>query len=179
MWFGNDHTFGLRAGVPSPPVMISVNDEATGMFLDGLSHSPFWQDSLVIVVEDDPSDGLDHIDDHRSIALFASPWIKRHYVSHAHYDITSVHKLVSLVFGKPYRNRQIANAPLPFDMFTSTPDYTPFDYVPRAYGDLTCNPSGTAGAQAAQGWDFARPDDQPGLDQQVRAALHALPPPKK
>jgi hypothetical protein len=175
IWFGNDHTFGLRAGVPSPAVMISTNDEATGMFLDGLSHSPAWQSSLVVVVEDDPSDGLDHVDEHRSIALFASPWIKRNYVSHAHYDITSVHKLVSLIFGKPYRNRQIANAPLPFDMFTSTPDYTPFDYVPRAYSDLTCNPGGTSGALTAQGWNFSRPDDQPGLDQQVRQALRALP----
>ena len=41
---------------------------------------------------------------HRSIALFASPWVKRGYVSHGHYDVASVHKLIAHIFGKPYRN---------------------------------------------------------------------------
>ena len=53
----NDHTFGGQAGVAAPEVMIAVNDEATGMLLDGLSHSPYWENSLLIVTEDDPQDG--------------------------------------------------------------------------------------------------------------------------
>ncbi len=176
MWLPNDHTHGLAAGFPNPALYIATNDEATGMFIDGLSHSPFWQDSLVIVVEDDPSEGGDHVDVHRSIALFASPWIKRNYVSHAHYHLSSIHKLISDIFGKSYRSDTIANSPLPLDMFTSTPDYTPFTYVPRKWSDLTCNPKGTAGANTAEHWDFSEPDDQPGLDRQVWEALHALPP---
>lgn len=174
-WLGNDHTFGLSPGHPNPALMIAVNDEATGMLLDGLSHSPFWQDTLVVVMEDDPSDGSDHVDAHRTIALFASPWIKRGYVSHAHYNTASVHKLFAHVFGKPYRNQTIANAPLPLDMFTSTPDFTPYDYVPRKYPDLACNPMTQSGAKAAEGWDFSMPDNQPGLDDQVRKHLRALP----
>ena len=172
-WLYNDHTMGLAAGAPNPSLMIAVNDEATGMTLDAISHSPTWKDTLVVVVEDDPSDGLDHVDQHRTIALFASPWVKRGYVSHAHYDMSSIHKLFAHVFGKPYRNQQIANAALPLDMFTSTPDYTPFDYIPRTYSDLSCNPSGTVGAATAAKWDFTEPDDQPGLDQQVRETLRA------
>ncbi len=179
MWLPNDHTHGLAAGYPNPALYISTNDEGTGMFIDGLSHSPFWQDSLVVVVEDDPSEGGDHVDVHRSIALFASPWIKRNYVSHAHYHLSSVHKLISDIFGKPYRNDTIANAPLPLDVFTSTPDYTPFKYVPRKWTDLSCNPSGSSGSKTAEHWDFTDPDDQPGLDRQVWDALHALPPQKK
>ncbi len=176
MWLPNDHTFGLAAGEPNPALLIATNDEATGMFLDGLSHSPFWQNSLVIVVEDDPSEGGDHVDVHRSIALFASPWIKRNYVSHAHYHLSSIHKLISDIFGKAYRDDTIANAPLPLDIFTATPDYTPFSYVPRAWPDISCNPMGTMGAMAASHWDFSEPDNQPGLDRQVWEALHALPP---
>jgi hypothetical protein len=175
LWLPNDHTFGLAAGEPNPALLIATNDEATGMFLDGLSHSPFWQNSLVVVVEDDPSEGGDHVDVHRSIALFASPWIKRNYVSHGHYHLSSIHKLISDIFGKPYRNDTIANSPLPLDMFTSTPDYTPFTYVPRQWPDLSCNPGGTSGSMAASHWDFSEPDNQPGLDRQVWDALHALP----
>jgi hypothetical protein len=171
-WLGNDHTFGLSPGYPNPSLMMAVNDEATGMLLDGISHSPIWATSLVIVIEDDPSTGQDHVDMHRSIALFASPWIKRGYVSHAHYDIASMHKLFAHVFGKPYRNQEIANAGLPLDMFTSTPDYTPFTYIPRSYTDGSCNPGGTAGARRAAAWDFSRPDEQPGLGQQIEAYMH-------
>jgi Phosphoesterase family len=176
-WLVNDHTFGFAANKPNPAVLIATNDEATGMYLDALSHSPFWKDSLFIVVEDDPSQGGDHVDVHRTIALFASPWIKRGYVSHAHYDLASVHKLISDIYGKPYRNTTLDNAPLPLDIFTSTPDYTPFNYVPRKWTDLTCNPQGTSGAKAAERWDFTEADDQPGLSQQVWEALHALPKP--
>ncbi len=175
LWLPNDHTHGLSAGFPNPALYISTNDEATGMLLDGLSHSPFWQDSLIVVVEDDPSEGGDHVDVHRSIAFFASPWIKHNYVSHAHYHLSSIHKLISDIFGQPYRNDTIANAPLPLDLFTSTPDYTPFNYVPRKWTDLSCNPKGSSGSKSAEHWDFTQPDNQPGLDRQVWDALHALP----
>ncbi|MFI5300486.1 MAG: YncE family protein, partial [Polyangiales bacterium] len=56
MTLPNDHTFGGNGGRPTPETMIAVNDEATGMVLDALSHSPFWNDALVIVTEDDPQD---------------------------------------------------------------------------------------------------------------------------
>jgi hypothetical protein len=164
----NDHTLGLQAGSPNPSIMMSVNDEATGMILDGISHSPMWPSTLVVVVEDDPSTGLDHVDMHRSIALFASPWVKRGYVSHAHYAISSLHKLFATIFGKAYRNEEIANAPLPLDVFTSTPDYTPFNYLPRTFSDASCNPPNTLAANVAAKWDFSHPDEQPGLDEQLR-----------
>jgi DNA-binding beta-propeller fold protein YncE len=179
VWLTNDHGFGLSAGKPNPALMISTNDEGTGMLLDGVSHSPMWPETLVVVVEDDPNTGDDHVDLHRTIALFASPWVKRNYVSHGHYDIASVHKLISHVFGKPYRNATIANAALPLDLFTSTPDYTPFNHKPRIYKDLSCNPAGTTGAKAAENWDFSEPDDQPGLDKQTWETLRHLPASKK
>jgi hypothetical protein len=173
-WLGNDHTFGLSAGYPNPGLMMAVNDEATGMLLDGISHSPIWASSLVIVIEDDPSTGQDHVDMHRSLALFASPWVKRGYVSHGHYDVSSLHKLIAHIFGKPYRNAEIAGAGLPLDMFTSTPDYSPFTLTPRVYADGSCNPKGTKGAKRAEAWDFSEPDQQPGLDGQLREALRDL-----
>ena len=51
----NDHTAGGAGGAPAPELMISVNDEATGMLLDALSHSPHWATTLVVITEDDLS----------------------------------------------------------------------------------------------------------------------------
>ncbi len=173
-WLVNDHTFGGTAGKPNPGLMIAVNDEATGMILDGISHSPLWKSTLVVVIEDDPQDGADHVDTHRSIVVLASPWVKRGYVSHAHYDPPSLHKLFAHILGLPYNNAMVANAAVPFDMFTSTPDYTPFDYQPRTWTDTGCNQAGTPAAVEAEawGWDFSEPDEQPGLSQQIWRMLH-------
>jgi DNA-binding beta-propeller fold protein YncE len=170
----NDHTYGGQEGSPSPEVMIAVNDEATGQLLDGLSHSPSWANTLLIVTEDDPQDGGDHVDLHRSVLFMASPWVKRGYVSHGHYDMASVYKIVAHVLGIPYNNTEIENALLPYDAFTSTPDYTPYTYTPRTVtGD--CNGPGTKEAHEAAGWDFSDPDDQPGLSQQIARMMKRPP----
>ncbi|HEX7600023.1 MAG TPA: alkaline phosphatase family protein, partial [Polyangiaceae bacterium] len=150
--FPNDHTNGGAAGAAAPEVMIAVNDEASGMLIDAFSRSPYWKDSLVIITEDDPQDGGDHVDVHRSILLMASPWVKRGYVSHGHYDMASVYKLVAHLYGIPYHNEMIREALLPVDAFTSTPDYTPFTYVPRTV-TAPCNAKGTKHAKKAERWD--------------------------
>ena len=166
----NDHTYGGQTGAAAPEVMIAVNDEATGLLVDGLSHSPTWKDSLVIVTEDDPQDGGDHVDLHRSLLFMASPWVKRGYVSHGHYDMASVYKLVAHILGLPYNNEQMKTALLPVDAFTSTPDYSPYSYLPRAVA-APCNPAGTKEAKQAEGWDWDDIDDQPGLSQQIAEML--------
>ena len=167
----NDHTHGGSEGSPHPGVMIAVNDEATGMVVDALSHSPLWPKTLIIVTEDDPQNGADHVDVHRTILMMASPWVKRGYVSSGHYDMASVHKLILTILGVDYPNDEIAQAALPYDAFTSTPDYTPYDYEPRVY-DQPCNPGGTRAAKHAEGWDFSEVDDQPGIAYWIWQILH-------
>ncbi|MBI5533045.1 MAG: beta-propeller fold lactonase family protein [Deltaproteobacteria bacterium] len=173
-WLVNDHTLGGEPGKPNPGLMISVNDEATGMIVDALSHSPLWKSSLVVVIEDDPQTGRDHVDTHRSIMVMASPWVRRGYVSHGHYDPASLHKLFSHILGLPYNNDMVANAAVPFDLFTSTPDYTPFTYKPRTWTDMSCNPTSGATAVEAQAWhwDWDEVDDQPGLSEQIWSMFH-------
>jgi hypothetical protein len=166
----NDHTVGASAGAPAPEVMIAVNDEATGMLIDGLSHSPNWKDTLVIITEDDPQDGADHVDLHRTVMWLVSPWVRRKYISHGHYDMSSVYKLVAHIFGIPYNNEYIQSAILPSDAFTSTPDYTPYTYLPRTI-TAPCNGAGNKHAKAAEKWDFADPDEQPGLSEQVEEMM--------
>jgi len=104
----------------------------------------------------------------------ASPWVKRGYVSHGHYDMSSVYKLVAHVFGIPYNNEMIREALLPLDPFTSTPDYTPFTYIPRTVS-APCNPGSSPYAKEAERWDFEDLDDQPGLSDQIMRMMKESP----
>jgi hypothetical protein len=163
----NDHTGGVSSGKPSPETYCAMNDEATGMVVDAISHSPLWPTSLIVITEDDPSQGGEHIDNHRAPFVVVSPWVKRGYVSKTHIDVASAHKLFAHLFGKPYLNRTVANAGLPLDMFTSTPDYTPYTYKPHSV-PLSCGDTGSTGEKAlTDSWDFTDADEQPGLDAQV------------
>ncbi|HEY1697006.1 MAG TPA: hypothetical protein VGG39_32830 [Polyangiaceae bacterium] len=167
MTLPNDHTFGVSPTNPTPETFCAVNDEATGMIVDAITHSPLWPSTLVVITEDDPSQGGEHVDSHRAPVVFVSPWVKHASVSHAHADVASLHKLFANILGKPYRNALVANAAVPFDLFTSTPDYTPFTYTPRSW-PLAC---GTGASEVertlTESWTFDEPDEQPGLDSQV------------
>jgi hypothetical protein len=164
----NDHTEGLAPTSPTPDTMCAVNDEATGLFLDALSHSPYWASSLVVLTEDDPQQGGDHVDYHRTPLVLISPWVKRHYVSRTHVDVASLHKIFAHVLGLPYPNLIVKSAGLPLDAFTSTPDFTPYTYVTHAV-PLGCGEGVTQAEQRlTASWDFRQVDAQPGLGEQVR-----------
>lgn len=169
----NDHTAGGSADLPTVETYIAVGDDGTGLLLEGLSHSPDWAETLVIVTMDDPQDGGDHVDAHRTPLLFAGPWVKRGYVSKGHYDTSSLHKLFAHIYGLPYPSEIVARASLPLDAFTSTPDYTPYDRAKRSV-KLACNAKGTAASTAAamSPWDFSEPDQAPGIGRQVWEILH-------
>ncbi|MBW2454443.1 MAG: hypothetical protein JRI68_08025 [Deltaproteobacteria bacterium] len=85
--------------------------------------------------------------------------------------MASVHKLILTLLGVPYPNESIAQAPMPFDAFTATPDYSPYDYLPRTF-DRPCNPDGTGAAATARGWDLSKLDEQPGIAYWVWRILH-------
>jgi len=99
--------------------------------------------------------------------VVVSPWVKRGYVSKTHLSVSGVHKIFAHILGVPYPNLQVQNAALPFDLFTSTPDYTPYTYKPRGW-PLECGGKATrAERQLASSWTYDRVDNQPGLDAQV------------
>ena len=85
--------------------------------------------------------------------------------------MAAVYKTVANLFGVPYNNEMARHAVVPFDAFTSTPDYTPYTYEPRTV-TAPCNGPDGSQAMAAQGWDFDDLDDQPGLSDQVAEMLH-------
>ena len=97
----NDHTEGLRKGRPTPFAHCADNDLAVGMFVDYLSKSSVWKESVVFVLEDDAQDGPDHVDAHRSPAYIAGGYIKRHFVDHTMYSTTSMLHTIELILGFP------------------------------------------------------------------------------
>ncbi|KAA9041442.1 bifunctional YncE family protein/alkaline phosphatase family protein [Ginsengibacter hankyongi] len=125
-----DHTEGLRKGRPTPLAHVADNDLAVGMFIDYLSKSPVWKESLVIITEDDAQDGPDHVDAHRSTAYVVSPYVKRHYVDHTPYTTTSLLRTIELVLGLPPMSQYDAAATPLWLSFTATPDLSTFDHVP-------------------------------------------------
>jgi hypothetical protein len=80
----NDHLANPRreAGFPYMASYMADNDLGLGRMLQFLSHTPYWKEMLVVILEDDPQGGVDHVDAHRSILMMAGPYVKRGYVSH-------------------------------------------------------------------------------------------------
>src|SRR5581483_11624803 len=97
--FGNDHTEGMKKGRPTPFAHVADNDLAVGGFVEYLSKSPIWKESVVFILEDDAQNGPDHVDAHRSPVYIAGGLVKRHFVDHTMYPTTSVLRTIELILG--------------------------------------------------------------------------------
>jgi YVTN family beta-propeller protein len=128
----NDHMADTREddGYPYRESFMADNDLALGRFLQFLSHTPYWKEMAVVILEDDPQGGVDHVDAHRSILMMAGPWIKKGYISHTHANFGAVLKTMYRILDLPPVNQFDAAANLLSDFFTDTPDVTPYDALP-------------------------------------------------
>ena len=131
MLLPNNHTAGTREGYPKPRAMVADNDLALGQIIEGVSHSRFWPETVIFVVEDDPQAGLDHVDSHRTVALCVSPYTKRGFVDSNHYSQTGMLRTIELIFGLAPLNQLTMAANPMVDCFQETPDLTPYDVRPN------------------------------------------------
>ena len=122
LYLPNDHT----AGELKAQSYLADNDLALGRCVAGLSKSQFWKDLVIIVIEDDPQSGQDHVDGHRSICLVVSPWAKRGAIVSKFYNESSVLHTMDRMLGLPPLNQMVAAAPTMEDCFQDTPDLTPY-----------------------------------------------------
>ena len=129
---GGDHGAGERpdAGWPFRESYMADNDLALGRLVEYLSHTPYWEKMAIFVTEDDSQGGVDHVDAHRSIMMVISPYAKRDFVSKVHLSFGSIFKTFWNILGLPYLNQYDAGATDLSDMFTNTPDFTPYDALP-------------------------------------------------
>jgi len=160
----NDHTYGSKAGYPTARWMVAENDYATGLLVDRITHSEHWADTLIIITEDDPQSGADHVDNHRSIAVLVSPYTKRGYTSSTHYGFSSLIRTYGLILGMPALNLLDRVAAPVYDCFTSVPDLRPYD-VREQNIPYEENPQNVPGAYLSDRMDFSRVDRAEGLGQ--------------
>ncbi len=62
----NDHGADDRpeAGYPFRESYMADNDLAVGRIVEFLSHTPYWENMMIVITEDDAQNGVDHIDAH-------------------------------------------------------------------------------------------------------------------
>jgi len=134
LWLPNDHTAGVSPDFLNPYQLVAQNDAALGQIVQTISNSPIWNESLIIVMEDDAQNGPDHVDATREVALLIGPSVKRGVVVSDRFDQLSALRTVELILGLDPMNLGDAVAAPMFNAFTTTPDARPFTPVaPSSY----------------------------------------------
>ena len=195
MHLPNDHTGGTRPGKPTPSASVADNDLALGRIVEAVSHSSYWDDTVIFVLEDDAQDGADHVDAHRSLALVISKYAPgssdRPFVDHDFHTTVSLMRTMEMLLGLPAMNLNDGYAPVMSKEFSGAGNQSAFtaDLRNRENGLLyRANPAKAAGAKQSQRMDFSRPDavdaralnailwrDRKGKTPMPAAAHHVIP----
>jgi hypothetical protein len=141
----NDHTAGLTKNQPRPTASVADNDLAIGRVVDALSHSPYWDDTAVLILEDDAQDGPDHVDSHRSTAYVISkysPLPQTHestttpFIDHTFYTTINMIRTIEALLGVPPMNSNDARAAAMAPLFAGPGTQSAFtaDYRNRDNG---------------------------------------------
>jgi len=160
----NDHTLGTRPGMPRPSASVADNDLAVGRVVDAVSHSLYWDDTAIFVLEDDAQNGADHVDAHRSLALVISkysPLGPTPFVDHRFYTTVNVIRTMEVLLGLAPMNNNDAHAAVIATLFSGAGDQPPFtaDYRNRDTGLLyEVNPPQAQGGAASVKMDFSHAD---------------------
>ena len=154
LWLSSDHT----GGTADPEAQVADNDLAVGKIVDEISHSQYWKDSAIFVVEDDSQDGADHVDGHRAPVQVISPYAVHGATVSTFYSQINMIRTIEQILGAQPLNQKLAAATPMTDAFTDKPDFASYtavpNQVPLTEGVVT-EPScgydtlGTSGAAAA------------------------------
>ncbi len=140
MLLPNDHTSGTRPGRPTPDAAVADNDLALGQIVEAISHSKFWKETVIFVTEDDPQNGLDHVDAHRTVGFVISPYTKRGKVISTYYTQISMVRTIEQILGiKPMNQFDLVAQPMT-DCFTDSADFTPYTSLPNNIPLTEINP---------------------------------------
>jgi YVTN family beta-propeller protein len=151
-WFSNDHT----GGPANAAAEVADNDLAVGRTVDEITHSKYWKDSAIFVVEDDSQAGLDHVDGHRAPVQVISPYAEHGTVdSHYYSQITMMRTIEQILGIHPMNQLDSAATPM-YGAFTRKADDTPFTAVPnRTSLTLGVSPQPSCGSDTPAAQDAA------------------------
>jgi len=165
LYLPDDHTGGTRPNLPRPAASVADNDLALGRVVDAVSHSAYWDDTAIFVLEDDAQDGADHVDAHRSIAFVVSKYSPgsstQPYVEHRFYTTVNMIHTMETLLGLPPMNQNDAYAPLMSQLFSGAGDQPAYkaDYRNQKNGLIyETNKREAPGSKISSKMDFSRPD---------------------
>ncbi|HYK59601.1 MAG TPA: alkaline phosphatase family protein [Bryobacteraceae bacterium] len=122
--FGSTST--AIAGLNTPSLQMADNDYAIGRVVEAISHSPYWSNTAIFILEDDSQSGGDHIDSHRSFVYVISPYSKRGVTISTNYNTVNVLRTIEDLLGIDHLNQSDANAAPMSDVFTHEANLTPY-----------------------------------------------------
>ncbi|MGA2063560.1 MAG: bifunctional YncE family protein/alkaline phosphatase family protein [Thermoguttaceae bacterium] len=165
VYLPQDHTGGTKVEFPTPRAMVADNDLAVGRLVEAISHSRYWAKTVLLVNEDDPQDGWDHVDGHRSLCLVVGPYVKRRAVVSRFYNQLSVLHTIERILGLPSTAQLVAQSPTMEDCFREPPDLTAYTARPNniPLDERNKPPEALEGkerelSRASEAMDFSRPD---------------------
>ena len=132
----NDHTAGGRKGAPRPAASVADNDLAVGRVVDAISHSVYWDDTAILILEDDAQDGPDHVDSHRSVALVISKYAPTPEspqgkptprIDHTFYTTVNMIRTIEALLGVPPMNANDSRAAVMAPLFSGPGTQPAFD----------------------------------------------------
>jgi len=127
VWLSDDHT----GGPVSARSDVAGGDLALGKIVQTITHSRYWKDSAIFVVEDDSQNGADHVDGHRAPIQVISPWATHGKTISTYYSQISMVRTIEQILGAEPLNQKVAAATPMFDAFQSKPDNTPYTARPN------------------------------------------------
>jgi hypothetical protein len=160
---------------------VADNDAALGQIVELVSHSKFWAQTAIFVVEDDAQNGSDHVDAHRTIAYAISPYVRHGMTDSTMYSTSSMLRTMELILGlEPMTQFDAAATPMSA-AFQGTPDLRPYTALPETVDMKEKNQKTAWGADFKM--DFTREDaaDEKLLNEavwkSVRGAASPMPAP--
>jgi len=157
MWLPMDHLAAGRPGKCTPRACMADNDLALGRLVQALSHSPYWKDTVIFVVEDDAQAGPDHTDSHRA-PFYAISAYNRPGTAHRFINTTDVIAAIEDILGMGRLSKfDYFSRPLT-DIFAPEPNLTPYDAIIPAQDLNEKNPQNTAAAHLSESLDLSAPD---------------------
>jgi len=139
---------------------VAQNDLALGRLIETLSHSRYWHDTAVFVVEDDAQNGPDHVDDQRMPAYVISAY-GAGGVIHQHYSTAGIVHTIEILLGLPPMTVYDANAQPLYAAFAAQPDFTPYTALPARTDIDALNTATSYRAADSARADFSREDAVP------------------
>lgn len=127
IWLSDDHT----GGPVSARSNVASGDLAVGQIVETISHSKYWKDSAIFVVQDDSQNGADHVDGHRAPIQVISPWAVHGRTVSTYYTQMNMVRTIEQILGAEPLNQKVAAATPMFDAFSKKADLTPFAALPN------------------------------------------------